>query len=459
MVLGAKNVVGWGAHTEAVSRLRASYDAIPAGEPVRLAKRTSNLFRARSPLSTPGLDVSGLTGVVAVDVPDRGEATADVQGMCTYEDLVDVTLPLGFIPHVVPQLRSITLGGAVTGLGIESTSFRNGLPHESVVEMDVLTGSGDLVTTTPGDDLFDAFPNSYGSLGYATRIRIRLEPVPAYVDLRHLRFDDLDSLAQTIEEVVVSGEHAGVRVDGLDGVVFEPGEAYLTLATWRDEPGPTSDYTGMDLFYRSLQQRETDTLTTYDYLWRWDTDWFWCSGAFGLKNPRVRRLWPRRWRRSDVYRRLVGLEMRFGVVSRIDRLRGKPVRERVIQDIEVPVDQVPAFLQWFDQAVGMRPVWLCPLRAKREWPSYPLVPDATYVNVGFWGTVPIAPGAAEGDRNRAIEAEVTELGGHKSLYSDAYYDRATFDRLYDVANQTRVRQQTDPENRLTGLYEKAVNRR
>ena len=99
--------------------------------------------------------------------------------MCTYEHLVEVTLAHGRIPLVVPQLRTITLGGAVSGLGIESTSFRNGLPHESVLEMDVMTGSGEIVSTKPGDALFDAFPNSYGSLGYATRLRIELEPVPA----------------------------------------------------------------------------------------------------------------------------------------------------------------------------------------------------------------------------------------------------------------------------------------
>ena len=44
--------------------------------------------------------------------------------MCTYEHLVEVTLAHGRIPLVVPQLRTITLGGAVSGLGIESTSFR-----------------------------------------------------------------------------------------------------------------------------------------------------------------------------------------------------------------------------------------------------------------------------------------------------------------------------------------------
>jgi FAD/FMN-containing dehydrogenase len=464
------DLVGASAHAEAVQRLRASYDAIPAGAPVRLAKRTSNLFRARARHDAPGLDVSGLTGVIDVDT---AAATADVQGMCTYEDLVDVTLPRGFIPYVVPQLRTITLGGAVTGLGIESTSFRNGLPHESVLEMDVLTGSGEVLTVRPGDALFDAFPNSYGSLGYATRIRIRLEPVPAYVDLRHVRFDDLDALAKAVEVVVEQREWDGVRVDGIDGVVFEPGEAYLTLARWDDgvstgsTHGPTSDYTGMQPYFRSIQQREADRLTMYDYLWRWDTDWFWCSGAFGLHDPRVRRLWPRRWRRSDVYHRLVGLENRFGVVARIDRARGKPERERVIQDVEVPVDRLAQFVTWFDAEVAMRPVWLCPLRlhdpdgpgTARAWPSYPLAPGTTYVNVGFWGTVPIAPGARDGDVNRAVETKVTELGGHKSLYSDAYYDQATFDRLYNVANIERVREETDPDHRLTGLYEKAVRRR
>ena len=432
---------------------------------MRLAKHTSNLFRARARTDAPGLDVSGLGGVVAVD---EEAGTADVQGMCTYEHLVDVTLPRGFIPQVVPQLRTITLGGAVTGLGIESTSFRNGLPHESVLEMDVLCGDGQVRTVRPGDDLFDAFPNSYGSLGYATRLRIALERVPSHVELRHVPFTDLDELARVVADVVETRSHDGERVDGLDGVVFAPGEAYLTFARFTGAASrtPASDYTGTEPYFRSVQRIGSagpgggaDRLTMHDYLWRWDTDWFWCSGAFGLHDPRVRRLWPRRWRRSDVYHRIVGLENRYGVKARLDRRRGRPERERVIQDVEVPVERLTEFLTWFDRDVGMRPVWLCPLRSTREWPSYPLRPGATYVNVGFWGTVPIEPGARDGDKNRAVEAEVTELGGHKSLYSDAYYDRATFDRLYDQEFARRVRKQTDPDGRLADLYEKAVERR
>jgi FAD/FMN-containing dehydrogenase len=468
-LLQVASVVGPESHAAAVRRLRESYDAIPAGAPVRLGKRTSNLFRARPAVDVPGLDVSGLGGVVAID---RDARTADVQGMCTYEDLVDLTLSHGTIPLVVPQLRTITLGGAVAGLGIEATSFRNGLPHESVLEMDVLTGAGDVVTAAPGGpaaDLFAAFPNSYGSLGYATRVRIELEPVPRYVDLRHVRFPDLDELASAVDAVVEKRAWDGMRVDGLDGIVFGPGDAYLTLATWR-EGAPargTSDYTGRDIYYRSVRERDTDALTVHDYLWRWDTDWFWCSRAFGAQHPVVRRLWPRRWRRSDVYHRLVGLENRYGVMGTLHARRGLPPRERVIQDVEIPVERLPEFLAWFEEHVGMRPVWLCPLRLRepagpgsaRRWPSYPLEPGTTYVNVGFWGTVTIAPGAADGDLNRAIEARVTELGGHKSLYSDAYYDRDTFDRLYDGENLADVKRYYDPDNRLTELYEKAVRRR
>ena len=449
-------LTGQAAHEAAVARLKASYDAIPAGLTVRLAKKTSNLFRPRAASDAPGLDVSGLGGVISIDVEAR---TADVQGMCTYEALVDATLPHGLIPYVVPQLRTITLGGAVSGLGIESTSFRSGLPHESVSEMDVFTGAGDVVTTKPGDDLFDTFPNSYGSLGYATRLRIALEKVPSYVSLRHVRFDDAGLLSKTIAQIMETREYDGVRVDGVDGTAFRPGEYYLTLAEWTDRaPTSPSDYTGRQIYYRSIQERDRDLLTIYDYLWRWDTDWFWCSRAFGAQHPVVRRLWPRRWRRSDVYHRLVRLDQRFKIADRLDRRAGRPQREAVIQDVEVPVERLPEFLAWFDEHVGMRPVWLCPVVAKRAWPSYPLEPGVTWVNIGFWGTVHVGPDAVDAPLNRAIEAKVQQLGGHKSLYSEAFYDRDTFDRLYDGPNLARVKAIHDPDNRLATLYDKAVRR-
>ena len=450
--------IGWDHHREGVARLEESYAALAPGTPVRLAKQTSNLFRGRTQ-SSGGLDVSGLTGVIEVD----GDV-AEVQGMCTYEHLVEVTLAHGRMPLVVPQLKTITLGGAVSGLGIESTSFRNGLPHESVLEMDVVTGSGEIVTTKPGEELFDAFPNSYGSLGYATRLRIELERAPRWVDLEHVPVE-VSRLAETIAAIVDTGEHDGEPVDGLDGVVFSPDEAYLTLARWREGPSaPPSDYTGQQVYYRSIAERSRDVLSGHDYLWRWDTDWFWCSRAFGAQHPLVRRVWPRRLRRSDVYWKLVALDRRFGVADRLDRRAGRPQGERVVQDVEVPVEHLEEFLGWFDREVGMRPVWLCPLRLRRDdgerpWPTYPLEARTTYVNVGFWGVVNVGPDAPRSPLNRAIEEKVTELGGHKSLYSEAFYDRETFDRLYDTSRLEQVKERHDPDDRLTGLYDKVVRGR
>lgn len=447
-------------HAGAVKILVDSYRRIGPDSPVRLAKKTSNLFRPRVGNDQPGLDVAGLDGVIAINAIAN---TADVQGMCTYEDLVDATLPHGLIPYVVPQLRTITLGGAVTGLGIESTSFRNGLPHESVLELDILTGSGEIITATPDNehaDLFAAFPNSYGSLGYATRLRIKLEPVPAFVALRHVRFNDATDAAKAMMRIVTDRAWEGIAVDGLDGVAFSPGEVYLTLAAFTDASPdterPTSDYAGQKIYYRSIQQLSTDTLTMYDYLWRWDTDWFWCSAAFGAQNPWVRRIWPRRWRRSDVYHKLIGIDAKIGLSSKLDRLKKVPGRERVIQDIEVPLEALPEFLDWFDREVGMRPVWLCPLQAQRPWPLYPLVVGETYVNVGFWGTIEVPAGSPDGAVNRKIEAKVSDLGGHKSLYSEVFYDQMTFNKMYGGETLAVVRKRYDPDGRLTDLYDKAV---
>jgi FAD/FMN-containing dehydrogenase len=443
----------------------ASYRSIPVTSAVRLAKPTSNLFRARTKRDARGLDTSGLTGVLAVDPETR---TAEVAGMCTYEDLVAATLPYGLSPLVVPQLKTITLGGAVSGLGIESASFRNGLPHESVLELDILTGAGELLTASRSEhcDLFRAFPNSYGTLGYSTRLRIELEPAAPFVALRHIRFHSLPALVAAAERIIDTGGQGGTPVDYLDGVVFSRDESYLCVGRRTATPGPVSDYTGQKIYYRSMQHdtpgvesAKDDRLTTHDYFWRWDTDWFWCSRAFGVQNPRLRRWWPRRYRRSSVYSKLVTLDRRFGISDRIEARNGRPARERVVQDVEVPIGRCREFLEWFLDSVPITPIWLCPLRLRdREgWPLYPIPAGHSYVNIGFWSSVPA--GDSAGSTNRAIEAKVSELDGHKSLYSDSYYTRDEFEALYGGEAYQTVKKSYDPDSRLLDLYAKAVQRR
>jgi FAD/FMN-containing dehydrogenase len=447
------------AYRRRVAILESQYATIPPGQPVRLAKKTSNLFRPRAASSGPGLDVSAFEGVIEIDARNRW---ADVGGMTTYEHLVDDLLPFGLMPLVVPQLKTITLGGAVTGLGIESSSFRNGMPHESVLEMDILTGDGRVITARPDNEhreLFFGFPNSYGSLGYALRVRIQLEDVRPYLHLRHLRFDDLSALIGALPQICDAGSHEGERVDFVDGTVFSAEECYLTLAGWADSAPEHSDYTRSEIYYRSIQHRREDWLTVRDYLWRWDTDWFWCSRAFYVQNPLVRRLVPRRLLRSDTYWKIMAFEDRHHWKARLDARRGLPARENVIQDVELPIDRLEEFLVNFIREVPIAPFWLCPLRQRDRsvnWELYKLEPSTLYVNVGFWSSVPLGPGMDPAHHNRWVEAEVDRLGGRKSLYSIAFYEEERFWQLYNGPVYGRLKQRYDPEGRLHDLYAKCV---
>ncbi|GAB3453349.1 FAD-binding oxidoreductase [Streptomonospora sediminis] len=460
-------------HAEAVQRLRRDYAHLPSDAPVRLAKPTSNLFRFRDTSDAPRLDVSAFNSVLSVDPVER---VAEVGGMTTYEDLVAATLPHGLMPLVVPQLRTITLGGAVTGLGIESSSFRNGLPHESVEEIEILTGSGETVTARRDNEhseLFYGFPNSYGTLGYSLRLRIELEPVKPYVHLRHLRFGAAKEAMDAFARICADAEYEGEPVDFVDGVAFSPDELYITLASFVDQAPWTSDYTGADIYYRSIPRYAGpgpgDYLTVHDYLWRWDTDWFWCSGAFGLGNQAVRRLWPRSLKRSDIYRKLVALDRRTDFSRLLNHYRGRPQQEPVIQDVEVDVERGADFLDFFHSEIGMSPIWMCPLRLRGSappaggrsyvWPLYPLERERLYVNFGFWGMVPMQPGQRRAHHNRAVEEEVSRLGGHKSLYSDAFYSEDEFWRLYNGEGYRQLKQAYDPDGRLLDLYAKCVGNR
>ncbi len=438
----------------------ATVRAWPPGEPIRLAKKTSNLFRSRADV-TQLLDLSAFDGVVSVD---PGSRTAVVGGLTTYEDLVAATLPYGLVPLCVPQLRTITLGGAVTGLGIEAASFRNGLPHESVVSMQVLTGAGEIVTASPDGphrDLFYGFPNSYGTLGYALTLTIELEPVPAQMVLRHTPYGSTDAMAAAISDIVASGQYAGEHVDYVDGTVFSGSEMYLTTARYADDFDQCSDYTGMDVYYRSIQRRATDRVTTLDYLWRWDTDWFWCSRALGAQKPAVRRFWPKSKLRSDVYWKIIAFARRHDLANRMAARRGRPLTEWVVQDVEVPVTALAEFMDFFHRDVGIEPVWVCPLRQRDPdavWPLYQFDPTKTYVNVGFWSTVELPDGVDPnaGTVNRAIEEKVTALGGRKSLYSTAYYDRDEFYDIYGGDAYWTLKDRYDPDRRLLDLYDKCV---
>jgi FAD/FMN-containing dehydrogenase len=440
-------------HALRTAQLRAQFGA--AAGRVRLAKDTSNLFRDRRDAPSGRLDVRAFSDVLNVD-PAAGEV--DVEGMTPYSRLVDATLPHGLMPAVVPQLKSITIGGAISGVGIESSSFRYGLVHETIRELEVLTGTGEIVVCRPDNehrDLYHGFPNSYGTLGYALRVRAAAVPVKPFVRIEHTRHTHADEFFTDLGARAVGGE-----LDFLDGVAFAPDEMVMTTGRLVDAAPYASDYGYERIYYRSLRERREDYLATPDYLWRWDTDWFWCSKNVGAQNPLLRRLYGRKRLNSVTYTKIMRWNARWGLTRRWNRLFGLHA-ESVIQDVDIPLERAAEFLEFFLREVGIRPVWICPIghpATRARFPLYPIGLDRLYVNFGFWDVVRSRVPRPAGYFNRRIEDKVEELGGIKSLYSDSFYDEERFWRLYNGPAYRALKARYDPAGRFPDLYRKCVLR-
>lgn len=437
----------WQEHRRRVAALSDSLTGSTG--PVRLRKSTSNLFRPRQALERTELDVRSLNHVIAIDAE---AGTAEVEGMITYADLVDATLPHGLAPIIVPQLKSITVGGAMTGLGIESMSFRFGLVHHTVEEMDVLVADGRVLTCSPEKraELFFGFPNSFGSLGYATRLRVGLVPVEKYVRLEHSRFSDAQKLFAEI-----GNECAQPTCDYLDAVYFAPDEFVLVRASFVDSlPAGTeaSDYTWMQQYWKSLREKREDYLSIHDYLWRWDTDWFWCSKNVGMNFKPLRFVLGRRRLSSITYQKIMRASRRWPL-SLLQYVR--PRTESVIQDVDIPIDRAAVFLKDFEAAIGIRPVWICPFVVPDgRFSLFKLRTDTPYINFGFWDMV--RSDQPDGHYNALVEELVAKHGGKKSLYSTSTYDETTFWQEYDRETYESLKRECDPDGRFPGLYEKAV---
>jgi FAD/FMN-containing dehydrogenase len=429
-------------------------DAGAAGQPVGLRKETSNLFRDPGRAARRRLDMRGFNHVIAVDAA-RGWVEAE--GMTTYEDLVAATLGQSALPAVVPELKTITLGGAAAGVGIEASSFRYGLVHESMLEFDVVTGSGQVLTCRPDNeyaDLFFGFPNSYGTLGYALKLKSRIVAAKPYVELEHRRFGDRERFFAALEQ------QCRGDVDYIDGVAFGPGEIYLNTGRFVDSAPYVSDYSFEHIYYRSIRDRQSDFLTARDFIWRWDTDWFWCSRNVGAQIPWIRRLYGRKRLGSRTYQRIMRWNSQWGLTKALDRVRGA-YSESVIQDVDIPIANAAAFLDFFQRAIGIEPVWICPVigtESAERFPLYTLQSGQLYANFGFWDVLRRTTRFPPHHFNRIIEDKVVALGGIKSLYSESFFSREAFDRTYGGDAYRRLKAKYDPGGVFPELYDKCVQR-
>lgn len=426
---------------------------------VRLQKSASNLFRERRGKAAK-LDTRDFNQVISVDAK---KLIAEVEGMTPYRLLVNETLKHGMLPAVVPELATITIGGAVSGGGIEANSIYSGLVHETILEMDILLPTGEVVVATPQNkykDLFYGMANSFGTLGYILKLKVKLIPAKPYVKLRHIQMKKFGDFAKLVNEVANTRSYEGEPVDFVEGSGFEKNQITATIASFVTEAPYVSNYRYMKRYFEAIQKRSEDYLTVKDFIWRWDSDWFWCSKAFFMDRAIPRALFGKWMLKSESYWKLLRLDQKYHMADTLRRFSGEhqPV-ETIIQDVQIPIEKADEFWNFFTATIAIRPVWFCPTKSSTaaNFPLYELKPNQLYVNFGFWDQVT----ADKDDKyhfNKLIEAEVTRLGGKKGLYSEAFYSKEDFYKIYNGKAYEQLKKKYDPKQRLKTLYQKCIER-
>lgn len=425
-------------HRDKVARIARQLREQPRGRPVSLRKRSvSHQVPKRNDLRhhDDKIDVGDLTEILEID-PVRRICVAE-SGV-TFVDLVAATLAHGLVPIVVPELKTITIGGAVSGGSIESMSFVHGGFHDTCLEYEVITGTGDVLVCRPDGEhqlVFQMMHFAFGTLGVLAKLTFKLVPARPYVRLRY----ETHATASAYQAAI--RRHFEARdIDFMDGIIHSPSCYVLCAGEFVATAPYTSDYRWMKIYYQSTRTRTEDYLTTPDYFFRYDR---------GVTNVRPRsflgRLLLGRFLTSTEWLRL-GEKLRWLLSS------DKPT---ITLDVFVPFSRVAEFLAWYERTFGFYPLWCVPYRRVRdyEWlaPSFwAALSDPLFLDLAIYGMRQRGPT----NYHRLMEDKLRELGGIKTLIAHNYYGEAEFWSIWNKRNYDAVKAITDPDNRFRDLYTK-----
>jgi hypothetical protein len=435
--------------------------------PVKLTLRpkpTSNIFRDHKPKGDNmiHLNLQNLSAIYDIDTTNN---IATVGGMTRFDQLVDATLAKGLIPQVVPELVSITVGGAVTGIGFESSSWKYGFVHQTIAKMKILLSDGLVRTTCPGNRLYNAMANSYGTLGYIVEAQVKLVPISSHtvrIDIQP--YNDIDSFTVAMNNACISDDWMFV-----DGVSFSENSFVLVLATTCDNEVHSDNNIDpcINMFYECIrtQFKKTFTMSIRDYLFRWDPDGFFST----LQLPSlIRKPWFRKMchsaMRSDVMRDIAH-EYKPSIEKMVGFFGDGDVKDEVLQDLGVDMLKCAEFFRDAIKDISLFPIWFCPITTRNDMSSLwnlkiekslenPLQ-LACDVGFGFGVSKTLPKDAKPGHYIRLLEEKMIKFSGQKGLYStslfspEVFWSKVIHRDIYDS-----LKKEFDPQSRFYDIYEK-----
>ena len=174
----------------------------------------------------------------------QGKDQLDAQPGAQWDSVARTALQQSRTPPVMPDALMLTVGGTLSAGGTGETSCRFGAQVDHVLELDVVTGRGDLVTCSPSrnEELFHMVLAGLGQCGIIVRARLRLVDAPKYVLRRTSTYGDSDALVGEAARVANAG-----AVPMLGGEITKDSDGRwrmaLVVGTFSDEPSlPYWDY-------------------------------------------------------------------------------------------------------------------------------------------------------------------------------------------------------------------------
>ncbi|MFH9611359.1 FAD-binding protein [Streptomyces sp. NPDC017448] len=209
------------------------------------------------------VDLSSLAGVGA---PAPGFVR--VEGGARWGAVLEATLPRGRVPFVVPDHLGLSVGGTLSVGGIGGTSHRYGSVADNVLELEVVTAEGDLLTCSPErrPELFDAVRGSLGRYGIITGATLALTGAKTSARVYRLAYRECAALLADQRRLVREGRFAHVeghaRHGGSSGWTF-----VLEAMQPFDAPHAPDDAALLDgLAHHRVQ--EAETVSYRDFLGR-----------------------------------------------------------------------------------------------------------------------------------------------------------------------------------------------
>ena len=356
----------------------------------------------------------------------------------TFAQLVDQTLKYGLVPMLVPELKDITIGGAVSGCSVESMSFKYGGFHDSCLEYEFITPEGKILTCNrkKNADIFHMIHGSFGTLGIITKLTFKLIPAKPFVHLIYKKYSSIQEYIAAIQM-----RYAMRDYDFMDGIIHSENEFVLCLGNFVDEAPEISVYGVNGPYYKSTRELADDYMGTKDYFFRYDSDCHWIARNYGLENRFLRQTAGRLFLGST---KLIRWAKRLGFLF-------KRVKPDVVIDVFIPISRFEEFFDFYSRE-NYYPLWIVPYRIADKYP---------WVNPEHWSDDTLfidcaIYGMKQGGRDyyKELEVKVRELQGIKTLISYNRDTKEEFWRMFNRKGYERIKRQLDPGGKLKGLYEK-----